>query len=63
MCQIPFEWLEFAFQCVESHSKSSNLHSNILSPFQMVQIWIQMLRIYFEWLEFAFECFEFGSNV
>ena len=59
MLQIPFEWLEFAFECSESLSNSLKLHSNASNPFRVVQI---SIRIPFEWFEFAFECFESGSN-
>jgi len=62
MLRIPFEWFEFAFECFESFSKGSNLHSNASNPFRMVRICIRMLRIRFKWLEFAFECFESVSN-
>ena len=71
MLRIPFEWFEFAFECFESLSKGSNLHSNASNPFRivricirmllitgMVRIWIRTLRIPFEWFEFAFEHFE-----
>ena len=43
--RIPFEWFEFAFECFESLSNGSNLHSNASNPFRMVQICIRMLRI------------------
>ena len=74
MLRNPFEWFEFAFQCFEFLSNGSNLHSNgsnnfrhsnafeSLNPFQMLRIWIWMLRIPFEWFEFAFQCFESISN-
>ena len=50
------------FECFESLSNRSNLHSNASNPFQMVRISIRMLRIPFEWLEFPFECFKSLSN-
>ena len=62
MIRIPIEWLEFAFECFESLSNASNLHSIDSNPSRMVRICIRMLRIPFEWLEFAFECFESLSN-
>ena len=62
MLRIPIEWLEFAFECLESHSNGSNLHSNALNPFQMLQTCIGMLKIQFEWFEFEFECLESLSN-
>ena len=55
MLRIPFEWLEFAFERVESLSNGSNLHSNASNSFRM-------LRIPFEWLGFELECFELLSN-
>ena len=68
MLRIPFEWLEFAleffqflqfpFECFESHLKGSNLDSNASNPFRMVLICNRMLQIPFEWVEFAFECFD-----
>ena len=51
--ECPFEWLEFASKCFESLSKGLNLHSNASNLFQVVRIWIRMLRISFEWFEFA----------
>ena len=69
---ISFEWLEFAFECFDSHSNSLNLHSNASNPFPMVRISIWMLwisfEVAFEWLEslfnvkIAFKCFETRSN-
>ena len=53
MLRIPFDWFEFAFECLESFSNGLNLHSN---PFRMVQICIRIL------FEFAIECFESLSN-
>ena len=57
MLRIPFEWLEFGFECFESLS-SSNLDLNASNPFRMVQICVRMLRNLFEWFKFAFERFE-----
>ena len=40
--------------------------TNASNAFQVVQIWIRMLRIHFEWFEYPFECFEslsIGSNL
>ena len=51
LLQISFQWLEFAFEWLESW---------------MVRIWIWLLRISFEWLEFAFQWLESllsGSNL
>ena len=48
MRRIPFEWLEFAFECFEFGSNGLTLHLNV--------------PILFEWLVFAFKCFKFGSN-
>ena len=62
MLRIPFEWLEFAFECFGSLSSGSNLHSNASNPFRMVRICIRMLRIPLECFKFAFECFESLSN-
>ena len=62
MLRIPLEWLEFAFEFLESHCKDSNLHSNASNLVWRVHICIGTLQIFFEWLEFAFECFEFLSN-
>ena len=45
---IPFEWLEFAFECFETLSNGSNLHSNASNPVRMIRICIRMLRILFE---------------
>ena len=47
MLRIPFEWLEFAFECFH---------------FRMLLICIRMLWIPFECFEFVFECFESLSN-
>ena len=74
--QIPFEWFEFAFECVESRSNGLkvllngsnpasnglNLHLNPSNPVRIVGIGIRMSRIPFEWLDLAFECFESRSN-
>ena len=60
--KIWFELFEFAFECFESLSNGSNLHSKASNPFQTVRIWMQMLRIPFKWFEFGFECFECLSN-
>jgi len=62
MLRIPFEWLEFVFECFESLSNGLNLNSNGSNPFGMVRICIRMLRNPFEWFEFAFECLEFLLN-
>ena len=62
MLRISFEWFGFAFECFESLSNGSNLHSNASNPFRMVRICIRMLRISLEGFQFAFECFEFGVN-
>ena len=62
MIRNPIEWLQFGFEWFKSLSNSSNLHLNASNPFQMVGIWIQMLRILFKWSEFGFECFESLSN-
>ena len=55
MLQISFEWLQFAFECFESHSNASN-------PIRIVRICIQILPIPFKLFEFGFEQFEFLSN-
>ena len=55
MMPIPFQWLEFAFECFESLSNGSNLILNATNPSRMVGIWIRMFRIPFESFEFAFE--------
>ena len=52
MLPIPFEWFEFAFECVESHSNGSKLLSNGSIP-------VRMVRILFEW----FESCSNGSNL
>ena len=68
MLRIPFEWLEFAFECFKFGSNGSKLH-----PFQMVRIAIRIsfeeFELSFEWLEsllnfikYAFECFESSSK-
>ena len=76
MLRIPFEWFEFAFQCL---SNGSNLHLNASNPwfkfafeslsnglnlhsyaFRMVRICIRMP---FEWFVFGFECLSNGSNL
>ena len=56
---MPFEWLELALECFDSHSNGWNWHSNALNPVQMVGIGIRMP---FKWLELAFERFESRSN-
>ena len=62
MLQMWFEWLEFPFECFESLSNGSNIHSNASNLVQMVRIWIGMLQlqIAFEWFKYAFECFKSG---
>ena len=62
MVLISLEWLEFAFECFESLSKGSNVHSNASNLVRMVRICTRMLRIPFEWFEFAFECFKSLSS-
>ena len=62
MLRIPFEWLEFVFECLESLSKGLKLDLKALNPFEMVRIWFRKLQIPFEWFEFAFENFESLSN-
>ena len=62
MLRISFEWFEFAFECFESLSNGSNLHSNASNPFRMVKICIRTLRILLKGFLFAFECFQFGLN-
>ena len=57
MPQIPFDWFEFAFECIESRSNGSKLLSNGSNPVRMVRICIP-----FERLEFAFECFKSHSS-
>ena len=61
-CETFLSRLEFGFECIESLSNSSNLHSNVSNPFWRVGICIWILRILFEGFEFAFECFGFSSN-
>ena len=46
MLRITFEWLEFGFECFESLSNGSNLHSNASK-------WL-------EWLDFPFESLSNG---
>ena len=64
MLLIWFEWLEFGFECFESLSNGSNLHSNASNPFEWFEFGFecfesfQMVRIPFEWLEFGFDFFE-----
>ena len=56
MLRIPFESFKFGFECFQSHSTGSNLHSNALNPFlivwictvRRVQICIKKLRIWSE---------------
>ena len=62
MFRIPFEQLEFIFECFQSLLIVSNLDFNTSNPIQMIRICIRTLRMPFERLEFAFKCFEFGSN-
>ena len=62
MFQIPFEWLELAFQCFESSSNSWNWNSSASNPVRMVGIGIRVLRIPFEWLQLAFDGFKSRSN-
>ena len=59
MRRTPFKLLEFAFECYESRSNSSNLNPNGSNPFSKVRTCI---RIPFEWSEFVFESFEVGLN-
>ena len=61
MLQVSFEGWEFAYECFESLSNHSNLHSKASPPNRMVRIYIRMLRIHSR-LEFAFECFESHSK-
>ena len=63
MLRIPFEWLEFAFECFESHLKGMNLHSNGLSLVRKARICIRMLHVPVKWFEFAFECLSNGWNL
>ena len=56
MLQIPFELLEFAFKCFESHLNGSNFHSNALNL-------VRIVRIPLECLDFVFEGFESLWNV
>ena len=56
--RIPFEWLEFAFEYLESLSKGLKLDLKASNPFRMIRIWSGMLRIPFEWFKFALEWFE-----
>ena len=68
MLLIWFEWLEFGFECFESLSNGSNLHSNASNPFKWFEFGFecfesfQMVWIPFEWLEFGFECFELACE-
>ena len=62
MLRIPFEWLEFAFECFISLWSGLNLNSNASNAFRKVTICIRMRRILFERFEFGFECFESLSN-
>ena len=62
MFRIPFERLEFIYECFKSLSIVSNLDSNTSNPIEMIRVCIQTLQMPFEPLEFAFKCFEFGSN-
>ena len=58
--------LNFAFECFESLLNDLNSHSKASISFQMVRIWIRVLRISFEGLEFVFERFKtlaIGSNL
>ena len=65
LLRMAFERFTFAFEWLESLSNASNLHSNGLNPFRMVQICIhclesfrmlqssiRMVRIPFEWSNF-----------
>ena len=62
MVQIPFECLEFAFECFETRSNGWNLHSSASNTVQKVEFALSALNP-FEWLELAFECFESRSIV
>ena len=53
------KWFEFGFECFESFSNGSHLHSNASNLFRVV--WIR-IRIPFEWFEFGIKCFESLSN-
>ena len=63
MLRIPNEWLEFAFECLESLSNGSNLYTNASNFLRTFRILIQMLRISFEWFEFAFKCHSNDSSL
>ena len=39
MLRIPFEWLEFAFECLESLWKDLILDLKGSNPFRMIRIW------------------------
>ena len=62
MLRIPFEWLEFGFDCFESLSNGQNLHTNSQNPVRTFRFWIGMLRTSFEWLEFGFKLFKSFLN-
>ena len=38
MLRIPFEWIEFGFECFKSLSSGSNLDSNASNPIRVVRI-------------------------
>ena len=47
---MPFERLEFAFECFEPRLKGSNLYLNGSNLVRMVRICIRVFRIPIEWL-------------
>ena len=64
MVRITFEGFEFAFDCFESRSNGSNLHSNefsLESPSNGSHLHY-IARILYECFEFAFDYFESRSN-
>ena len=53
---VPFEWVEFTFECFETFSNVLNLHSNVSNPFRNIQIYIWIFWIPFEWFESGLKC-------
>ena len=47
MLRIWFEWLDFAFECLEFGSNDLNFDLDVLNPIPIVRIYIRMFRISF----------------
>ena len=58
MLRIPFELLKVVFECFETVSNGSNLHSNALKPFRKGLNLHSNASNHFPMLRIPFECLE-----